>query len=64
MCLSFCYSLFKAAKQPLQDGLPADAWTNIDNSLGGRTPTAGQRESDFIVNSFTGLPHFRQLSVY
>ena len=27
----------------LQDGLPADAWTNSDNSLGGRTPLPGQR---------------------
>ena len=27
----------------LQDGLPADAWTNGDNSLGGRTPLSGQR---------------------
>ena len=27
----------------LQDGLPADAWTNSDNSLGGRAPVAGQR---------------------
>ena len=27
----------------LQDGLPAEAWTNIDNSLGGRAPLPGQR---------------------
>ena len=27
----------------LQDGLPADAWTNDDNSLGGRAPLPGQR---------------------
>ena len=27
----------------LQDGLPADAWTNSDNSLGGGTPVPGQR---------------------
>ena len=27
----------------LQDGLPADAWTNGDNSLGGRAPLPGQR---------------------
>jgi hypothetical protein len=27
----------------LQDGLPADAWTNTDNSLGGQTPLPGQR---------------------
>ena len=27
----------------LQDGLPVDAWTNIDSSLGGQTPNSGQR---------------------
>lgn len=27
----------------LQDGLPADAWTNADNALGGATPVPGQR---------------------
>jgi hypothetical protein len=27
----------------LQDGLPADAWTNSDNSLGGQAPRPGQR---------------------
>jgi hypothetical protein len=27
----------------LQDGLAADAWTNNDSSLGGRTPSPGQR---------------------
>ena len=27
----------------LQDGLPADAWTNKDNSLGGGAPLPGQR---------------------
>jgi hypothetical protein len=27
----------------LQDGLPADAWTNTDHSLGGQTPLPGQR---------------------
>ena len=27
----------------LQDGLPADAWTNSDGSLGGRAPMPGQR---------------------
>ena len=27
----------------LQDGLPADAWTNTDNSRGGSTPMPGQR---------------------
>jgi len=29
--------------QLLRDGLPADAWTNIGNTLGGRTPEQGQR---------------------
>ena len=27
----------------LQDGLPADAWTNTENSLGGSAPLPGQR---------------------
>ena len=27
----------------LKDGLPSDAWTNIDNSLGGQAPLPGQR---------------------
>ena len=27
----------------LHDGLPADAWTNRDNSLGGQAPMPGQR---------------------
>jgi hypothetical protein len=31
------------ASEQLPDGLPADAWTNSDNSLGGRTPVPGQR---------------------
>ena len=31
------------AGNELQDGLPADAWTNSDNSLGGRAPMPGQR---------------------
>ena len=30
----------------LADGLPADAWTNIENSLGGRAPFPGQRPLD------------------
>lgn len=30
----------------LQDGLPADAWTNLMNSLGGHAPLAGQRPFD------------------
>lgn len=36
-------TVFEPANELLQDGLPADAWTNIGNSLGGRTPSAGQR---------------------
>jgi hypothetical protein len=35
--------LFRPAHDLLRDGLPADAWTNTDNSLGGRTPVHGQR---------------------
>ena len=34
---------FQPAHKLLRDGLPADAWTNTDNSLGGRTPVHGQR---------------------
>ena len=34
---------FEPAGDILQDGLPADAWTNIGNTLGGRAPVAGQR---------------------
>jgi hypothetical protein len=34
---------FVPANDRLADGLPADAWTNIGNTLGGRTPLAGQR---------------------
>jgi hypothetical protein len=34
---------FEPAGDILQDGLPADAWTNIGNTLGGRAPAAGQR---------------------
>ena len=34
---------FEPADNLLRDGLPSDAWTNADNSLGGRAPTAGQR---------------------
>ncbi len=34
---------FVPAGQPLQDGLAADAWTNLDNSLGGRAPFPDQR---------------------
>jgi hypothetical protein len=31
------------AHDKLRDGLPADAWTDIENSLGGRAPLPGQR---------------------
>ena len=34
---------FTPAQPSLQDGLPADAWTNIDNSLGGLAARDGQR---------------------
>ena len=34
---------FTPAGEPLRDGLPADAWTNIENTLGGRSPVSGQR---------------------
>jgi len=36
-------TVFDPANDLLQDGLPADAWTNFDNSLGGRTPSPDQR---------------------
>lgn len=35
--------VFEPANELLEDGLPADAWTNIDNTLGGRAPLPGQR---------------------
>jgi hypothetical protein len=49
-------TVFEPANDLLQDGLPADAWTNIGNSLGGRTPSSGQRplnqaEMDAILNA-------------
>ena len=34
---------FEPAGELLRDGLAADAWTNLDNSLGGRTPFEDQR---------------------
>ncbi|MDH3619441.1 MAG: hypothetical protein OER91_01020 [Gammaproteobacteria bacterium] len=34
---------FTPDRSPLQDGLPADAWTNIDGSLGGTAARDGQR---------------------
>ena len=34
---------FTPARESLRDGLPADAWTNIDNSLGGSAARDGQR---------------------
>jgi hypothetical protein len=49
-------TVFEPAHELLRDGLPADAWTNIGNSLGGRTPSAGQRplnetEMDAMLNA-------------
>ena len=35
--------LFAPARELLQDGLPADAWTDVGNTLGGRAPLSGQR---------------------
>ena len=35
--------VFEAASELRGDRLPADAWTNVDNSLGGRAPLPGQR---------------------
>ncbi len=34
---------FIPAHELLRDGLPADAWTNMDGTLGGDTPLPGQR---------------------
>jgi len=34
---------FEPTRAPLQDGLPADAWTNIDGSSGGTAARDGQR---------------------
>ncbi len=34
---------FVPERELLQDGLPGDAWTNIDRSLGGQAPFPGQR---------------------
>lgn len=34
---------FVPTHEALQDDLPADAWTNLERSLGGRTPINGQR---------------------
>ena len=34
---------FLPSRDRLRDGLPADAWTNVGNSLGGDAPVAGQR---------------------
>lgn len=38
--------MFQAASELLEDGLPADAWTNVGNTLGGRAPFPGQRPLD------------------
>ncbi len=48
--------VFKPANHLLRDGLPADAWTNIGNTLGGGTPASGQRplnkaEMDAVLNA-------------
>ena len=37
---------FLPAHESLQDGLPKDAWTNLDGSLGGDTPLPEQRPLD------------------
>jgi len=34
---------FQPANDSLQDGLPGDAWTNLERSLGGDTPVPGHR---------------------
>ena len=34
---------FTPARELLRDGLPADAWTDLNNTLGGRAPLSGQR---------------------
>jgi hypothetical protein len=50
---------FQPAHDLLRDGLPADAWTNIDNSLGGRTPVHGQRplnKSEMKAIQSTDIP--------
>ncbi len=49
-------TVFEPANELLRDGLPADAWTNIDNTLGGGTPVPGQRplnkaEMDAVLNA-------------
>ena len=38
--------VFVPAHESLQDGLPRDAWTNLDSSIGGDTPLSGQRPLD------------------
>ena len=48
--------VFKPANERLQDGLPSDAWTNMENSLGGSAPLAGQRplsksEKDAVLDA-------------
>jgi hypothetical protein len=37
---------FEPAQRLLRDGLPADAWTSLDGSLGGRSPFPQQRPLD------------------
>jgi hypothetical protein len=51
--------VFRPARELLRDGLPADSWTNLENSLGGRTPFPAQRplnpeEIRKIFNADTG----------
>ena len=50
-------TLFEPANDLLRDGLPADAWTNVGNTLGGGTPMPGQRplnkaEMDAVLDAF------------
>ena len=53
--------VFHPARELLRDGLPADSWTNLDNSLGGGTPFPDQRpltpaEMRSIFNADIGDP--------
>ena len=53
--------VFRPARETLRDDLPADAWTNLENSLGGRAPFPDQRplnpeEMRRIFNADTGQP--------
>jgi hypothetical protein len=44
---------FQPRQDRLQDGLPADAWTNVDRSRGGRATLPGQRP--FTQNEMTAI---------